>query len=38
MSTTAMPFDTSKVIDVCRKNDVAMLGVFGSVAHGEATE
>jgi len=33
-----MPFDTGKVIDICRRNDVAMLGVFGSAARGEATE
>jgi hypothetical protein len=38
MSTTAMPFDASKVVNICHKNDVAMLGVFGSVARGEATE
>jgi len=37
MSATALPFDASKVIEICRRNDVAMLGVFGSVARGEAT-
>ena len=32
------PFDTSKLIEICRQNDVSMVGVFGSVAHGEATD
>ena len=30
-------FDTAKVIKICRNNDAAMIGVFGSVARGEAT-
>ena len=30
--------DTEKIAHVCRENDIAMLGVFGSVARGEATE
>jgi uncharacterized protein len=30
-------FDTSKLIDVCRNNAVTSVGVFGSVARGEAT-
>ncbi|MBV9210263.1 MAG: nucleotidyltransferase family protein [Acidobacteria bacterium] len=29
--------DTDKVREICRANDIAMLGVFGSVARGEAT-
>jgi predicted nucleotidyltransferase len=33
-----LPFDTNKLIDICHQNDVAMLGVFGSMARGEATE
>jgi predicted nucleotidyltransferase len=33
-----LPFDTNKLIDICCQNDVAMLGVFGSMARGEATE
>ena len=37
MPTTTLPFDTSKLIEICRKSDVAMIGVFGSVARGEAT-
>ena len=33
-----LPFDIGKLIDVCRQNDVAMVGVFGSTVRGEATE
>jgi predicted nucleotidyltransferase len=33
-----MPLDTQVLIDICRRNDVAMLGVFGSMARGEATQ
>jgi uncharacterized protein len=32
-----LPFDTNKLIDICRQNDVARIGVFGSSARGEAT-
>jgi hypothetical protein len=32
------PFDTNRLIELCRKNDVAMIGIFGSMARGEATE
>ena len=35
---SAFPFDTDKLIEVCRQNDVAMVGVFGSTARGEAGE
>lgn len=35
---TALPFDTTKLIEICRQNDVAKLGVFGSMARGDATE
>jgi len=38
MNTTNLPIETNKIIEICRKNDVAMIGVFGSVARGEATE
>ena len=31
-------FDTNKIIEICQKNDVAKIGVFGSMARGEATE
>jgi len=34
----ALPFDTNKLIEICRKNDVAMIGVFGSVVRGEASD
>ncbi len=30
-------FDTSRVVDICRANAVTSLGVFGSMARGEAT-
>ena len=32
------PFDTATLIDICRENDVVMLGVFGSMARAEADE
>ena len=31
---TTYPFDVSRMI--CRQNDVSMIGVFGSMARGEA--
>lgn len=31
-------FDTSRLIDVCRNNAVTSVGVFGSMARGEATQ
>jgi len=34
--TTTYPFDVSRMIDICRQNDVSMIGVFGSMARGEA--
>ena len=30
------PFDVPRLIDICRQNDVSMVGVFGSMARGEA--
>ena len=33
-----VPFDTDKLTEICRRNDVAMIGVFGSMARGEASE
>jgi len=30
-----LPFDTNKLIEICRQNDVAKIGVFGSMARGE---
>ena len=32
------PFDTRKLIDVCRQNDVVKIGVFGSMVRGESNE
>ncbi|MFO7559075.1 MAG: nucleotidyltransferase domain-containing protein [Desulfobacterales bacterium] len=29
--------DEDKIIDICRKSDVSMIGIFGSTARGEAT-
>ena len=37
-SMAALLFDTNPLIDICRENDVAMLGVFGSMARGEAND
>jgi len=34
----ALPFDTKKLQGICLRNDIAMVGVFGSMARGEATE
>lgn len=31
------PFDTNQLVEICTKNDVSMIGIFGSVARGEAT-
>ncbi|RMF33486.1 MAG: hypothetical protein D6759_06890 [Chloroflexi bacterium] len=36
--TAALPFDTERLVEICRQNDVAMIGVFGSMARGETTE
>ena len=30
------PFNVSRLIDICRQNDVSMVGVFGSMVRGEA--
>ena len=35
---TTYPFDTNKLIELCRQNDIVKVGVFGSMARGEATE
>jgi predicted nucleotidyltransferase len=34
----AVPFDTKKLVDICRQNDVKKLGIFGSMVRGEATD
>jgi predicted nucleotidyltransferase len=36
MAMNAYPFDVPRLIDICRQNDVSMVGVFGSMARGEA--
>ena len=33
-----LPFDVNKLIELCQQNDVRQIGVFGSVARGEADE
>jgi predicted nucleotidyltransferase len=30
------PFSLAQLIDICRQHDVSMIGVFGSMARGEA--
>ena len=32
-----LSFDIDKLIEICRENDAAMVGVFGSAARGEDT-
>jgi len=34
---TAFSFDRNKIIEICRKNDVSSVGVFGSTARGDDT-
>ena len=34
----AYPFDTRKLVETCRQNDVVKIGIFGSMARGEANE
>lgn len=31
-----LPFDVTKLVDICRANDAAMVAIFGSMARGEA--
>jgi hypothetical protein len=38
VATTTLPFDTDELIEIRRQNDVSKLGVFGSVARGQATD
>lgn len=38
MDKTIVSINYQEIIDICQQNDVSMLGVFGSVARGEATE
>ena len=30
--------DQDKIINICRRNDISMIGIFGSTARGEDTE
>ncbi len=32
------PFDRKLLIEICRKNGISMVSVFGSMAKGESTE
>jgi predicted nucleotidyltransferase len=32
------PFNTDKLIEICRQNDVRKVSLFGSVARGEASD
>lgn len=32
-----LDFDTTKLIEICSKNDATMIGIFGSMARGQAT-
>jgi uncharacterized protein len=34
----AYPFDLRKLVEICKANGVTMVGLFGSMARGEATE
>lgn len=36
--TTTFPFDIRTLIEICRRNDVSKIGVFGSMARGEAND
>lgn len=35
---TVSPLDVTKLIDICRENDVVLLGVFGSMTNAETDE
>jgi predicted nucleotidyltransferase len=36
MNAVVYPFSVPALIDICRQNDVSMVGVFGSMARGQA--
>lgn len=38
VAASSLPFDVAKLSDICRRNDVARLRVFGSVSRGDATD
>ena len=33
-----IPFDTTILVDICKRNDVTLIGLVGSMARGEATD
>jgi hypothetical protein len=35
---TKIPFEIDKLIEIGRKNDASMIGIFGSVSRGEQSE
>lgn len=37
-ATTTISFDSKKLIELCRQNDIVKIGVFGSMARGQANE
>jgi len=32
------PFNVTQMIEICRQNDVSMIGIFGSMVRGEARQ
>lgn len=38
MNAITYPFSLAKLIELCRQNDVSMVGIFGSMARGEANK
>lgn len=38
MNAITYPFSLPKLIDLCRQNDVSMVGIFGSMVRGEANK
>jgi uncharacterized protein len=36
MNAITYPFNLLQLIEMCRQNDVSMVGIFGSMARGEA--
>jgi predicted nucleotidyltransferase len=35
MTVRAFPFNTARLIEICRQNDVSKIGIFGSMVHGD---
>lgn len=38
VSPNSLPIDVAKLVEICRRNDVSKLEMFGSVARGDATD